>query len=146
MHARGERRSPLLGAEGFTLIELPRRLVVYRPARDPVAPNFIGQSEKAKPKAAVAQLQNLRNALDMFQLDGSAIHQRGKGCRHSASGPDRHRAGPAPTCATELPLDPWGRPYVYRSPGEGGGNTISGASGPTVARGVGNNADIALSG
>ena len=47
----------------------------------------------------------------------------------------------------ELPMDPWGHPYIYRNPGESGGNYDLGSYGADGrAGGDGNNADVSLSG
>jgi general secretion pathway protein G len=147
LHARGERRPPLLGAEGFTLIELLVVLVIIGLLATLVAPNFIGQSETAKPKAAVAQLQNLRNALDMFQLDVGRYPTSEEGLQALRQRPGSAPRWAGPYLRDELPLDPWGRPYVYRSPGEGGGNYDIGSYGADGrAGGDALNADIVISG
>lgn len=135
------------GAEGFTLIELLVVLVIIGLLATLVAPNFIGQSEKAKPKAAMAQLQNLRNALDMFQLDVGRYPTSEEGLSSLRQRPGSAPRWAGPYLRDEIPLDPWGRPYVYRSPGEGGGNYDLGSYGADGrSGGDGNNADIALSG
>jgi general secretion pathway protein G len=144
--ARAARRA-LAGSQGFTLIELLVVLVIIGLLATLVAPNFIGQSEKAKPKAAMAQLQNLRNALDMFQLDVGRYPSSEEGLQALRQRPGSAPRWAGPYLRDELPLDPWGRPYVYRSPGEGGGNYDLGSYGADGrSGGDGNNADIALSG
>ncbi|HZR83324.1 MAG TPA: type II secretion system major pseudopilin GspG [Candidatus Binatia bacterium] len=141
------RRRALSGAEGFTLIELLVVLVIIGLLATLVAPNFIGQSEKAKPKAARAQLENLRNALDMFQLDVGRYPSTDEGLQALRQRPGSAPRWAGPYVRDEIPLDPWGRPYVYRSPGEGGTNYDLGTYGADGrAGGEGNNADVALSG
>jgi general secretion pathway protein G len=114
---------------GFTLIELLVVLVIIGLLATLVAPNFIGQSEKAKPKAARVQLENLRNALDMFQLDVGRYPTSEEGLEALRSRPNSAPRWAGPYLRDELPIDPWGRAYVYRSPGEGGGTYDIGSSG-----------------
>jgi general secretion pathway protein G len=134
-------------ADGFTLIELLVVLVIIGLLATLVAPNFIGQSEKAKPKAARAQLENIRNALDMFQLDVGRYPTTEEGLTSLRQRPSSAPRWSGPYLRDELPSDPWGRPYVYRSPGEGGGNyDIQSYGADGRAGGDGNNADVSLSG
>jgi general secretion pathway protein G len=146
--ARSRKRPSWASGEGgFTLIELLVVLVIIGLLATLVAPNFIGQSEKAKPKAARAQLENLRNALDMFQLDVGRYPSTEEGLQGLRQRPSSAPRWAGPYLRDEIPLDPWGRPYVYRSPGEGGGNYDLGSYGADGrAGGDGNNADVALSG
>ncbi len=134
-------------ADGFTLSELLVVLVIIGLLATLVAPNFIGQSEKAKPKAARAQLENIRNALDMFQLDVGRYPTTEEGLTSLRQRPSSAPRWSGPYLRDELPSDPWGRPYVYRSPGEGGGNyDIQSYGADGRAGGDGNNADVSLSG
>ena len=132
---------------GFTLIELLVVLVIIGLLATLVAPNFIGQSEKAKPKAARVQLENLRNALDMFQLDVGRYPTSEEGLEALRQRPNSAPRWAGPYLRDELPIDPWGRPYVYRNPGEGGGNYDIGSYGADGrSGGAENNADIVISG
>jgi general secretion pathway protein G len=132
---------------GFTLIELLVVLVIIGLLATLVAPNFIGQSEKAKPKAARVQVENLRNALDMFQLDVGRYPTSEEGLQALRQRPNSAPRWAGPYLRDDLPNDPWGRPYVYRSPGEGGGNYDIGSYGADGRSGGDeNNADIVISG
>jgi general secretion pathway protein G len=132
---------------GFTLIELLVVLVIIGLLATLVAPNFIGQSEKAKPKAARVQLENLRNALDMFQLDVGRYPTSEEGLEALRMRPNSAPRWAGPYLRDEIPVDPWGRAYVYRSPGEGGGNYDIGSYGADGRAGGDQiNADIVISG
>jgi general secretion pathway protein G len=134
-------------ADGFTLIELLVVLVIIGLLATLVAPNFIGQSEKAKPKAARVQIEQLRNALDMFQLDVGRYPTTEEGLQALRQRPSSASRWSGPYLRDEVPVDPWGRPYVYRSPGEGGANFDLGSYGADGrSGGDGNNADIGVSG
>ncbi len=139
---------PRAGDEkGFTLIELLVVLVIIGLLATLVAPNFIGQSEKAKPKAARVQLENLRNALDMFQLDTGRYPttQEGLEALRSRPGSAAHWSGPY--VRDQIPVDPWGNAYIYRSPGQGGSPYEVGSQGADgQSGGSDTGADISVSG
>jgi len=148
MEVIGERKKPLLGREsGFTLIELLVVLVIIGLLATLVAPNFIGQSEKAKPKTARVQLENLRNALDMFQLDVGRYPSTQESLEALRMRPNSAPRWAGPYLRDELPLDPWGNPYFYRSPGEGGSGYDVGSYGSDGrSGGAETGADIVVSG
>ncbi len=105
---------------GFTLIEMMVVMVIIGLLVALVGPNFIKQGEKAKLKAARAQIEMLGTSLDTFRLDVGRYPTSQEGLaalRQRPFGADRWDG---PYLKKDVPGDPWGRPYYYRSPGEGG--------------------------
>lgn len=142
-----ENRIRPVGQAGFTLIELLVVLVIIGLLATLVAPNFIGQSDKAKPKTARIQLENLRNSLDMFQLDVGRYPTTNEGLEALRNRPGSVPRWSGPYLRDELPLDPWGNSYFYRSPGEGGSGYDIGSYGADGRAGGGDSgADIIISG
>jgi general secretion pathway protein G len=92
------------------LIELLVVLVIIGLLAALVAPNFIGQSEKAKPKVARTQMENLRNALDMFQLDVGRYPTTQEGLEALRVRPSSAARWSGPYLRDDLPNDPWGVP------------------------------------
>src|SRR5436853_60468 len=108
------------GESGFTLIEMMVVMVIIGLCVALVGPNFIKQGEKAKLKAARAQIEMLGTSLDTFRLDVGRYPSTQEGLaalRQRPFGADRWDG---PYIKKDVPADPWGRPYYYRSPGEGG--------------------------
>ena len=88
-----------------------------------------------------------RNALDMFQLDVGRYPTTEEGLQALRQRPSSAGRWSGPYLRDEVPVDPWGRPDVYRSPGEGGANFDLGSYGADGrSGGDGNNADIGVSG
>ena len=105
---------------GFTLIEMMVVMVIIGLLVALVGPNFIRQGEKAKGKAARAQIEMLGTALDTFRLDVGRYPTTQEGLaalRQRPFGTDRWDG---PYLKKDIPRDPWDHPYYYRSPGEGG--------------------------
>ena len=105
---------------GFTLIEMMVVMVIIGLLVALVGPNFIKQGEKAKLKAARAQIEMLGTSLDTLRLDVGRYPTSQEGLaalRQRPFGADRWDG---PYLKKDVPGDPWGRPYYYRSPGEGG--------------------------
>ena len=113
MHARRH-------VAGFTLIEMMVVMVIIGLLMALVGPRFIRQEEKAKVRAARAQVELLGTALDTFRLDVGRYPTTQEGLaalRQRPFGTDRWDG---PYLKKELPKDPWDKPYYYRSPGESG--------------------------
>ena len=105
---------------GFTLIEMMVVMVIIGLLVALVGPNLIRQGEKAKVKAARAQIEMLGTSLDTFRLDVGRYPTTQEGLaalRQRPFGTDRWDG---PYLKKDIPRDPWDHPYNYRSPGEGG--------------------------
>jgi general secretion pathway protein G len=105
---------------GFTLIEMMVVMVIIGLLMALVGPRFIRQEEKAKSRAARAQLELLGTALDTFRLDTGRYPSTQEGLAGLNQRPFGLDRWDGPYLKKAVPADPWGRPYYYRSPGEGG--------------------------
>lgn len=106
--------------DGFTLIELLVVMVIIGLLAALVGPRFIRQEEKAKIKAAKAQIELLGTALDTFRLDVGRYPSTPEGLEALRTKPGGLERWDGPYLKKDLPLDPWGKAYVYKSPGEHG--------------------------
>jgi len=85
-----------------------------------VGPKLFSQIGKSEVKAARAQIDALQKALDQYRLDVGHYPASAQGLQALNQQPaDEPRWG-GPYLAKSLPPDPWGRDYLYRSPGEHG--------------------------
>ena len=106
---------------GFTLLEVLVVLTVIALLAALVGPEIVGRVSDARATSAKAQLEIFALALDNYRLDNGRYPTTEQGL---AALRERPRRGPAPMqwrgpyLRKAVPLDPWGRPYMYRSPGE----------------------------
>jgi len=105
---------------GFTLIEIMVVMVIIGLLMALVGPNLIGRSEKAKSQAAAMQIERLGTVLDTFRLDIGRYPTTQEGLQALVTRPNGIERWDGPYLNKGVPKDPWDRPYVYRSPGEGG--------------------------
>jgi general secretion pathway protein G len=105
---------------GFTLIEMMVVMVIIGLLMALVGPRFIRQEEKAKLKAARAQIELLGTSLDTYRLDVGRYPSTQEGLAALRQRPFGLDRWDGPYLKKEVPKDPWDRPYVYRSPGEAG--------------------------
>ena len=75
----------------------------------------------ADPRAATARrdLQAVQAALEVYDEDANAFPTTAQGLAALVHPPAGVHGWHLP-CLDRVPLDPWGHPYVYRSPGTGG--------------------------
>ena len=111
-----------LGSKGFTLIELMVVIVILGILAGLVLPRFMGRTEEAKRTKAKLQIENLEGALKLYKLDVGAYPTTEQNLEALVQKPT---TGIVPKNWREggylekgkVPVDPWGRPYVYISPG-----------------------------
>ncbi len=127
---------------GFTLIELMIVLFILGLLAALVAPRLMGRVGKAKQKTAEAQLQLLATALDLYHLDVGRYPTTEEGLRVLKDKPDNTASWGGPYLDKAIPKDPWGRPYVYKCPGEHGPYDLISQGADGAPGGEGENQDI----
>lgn len=106
---------------GFTLIEILVVIIVLGLLAALVGPQIFGRVSEAKTATARTQIELLGLALDNYRLDTGGYPTTEQGLAALQQRPTREPLPPnwkGPYLRKALPLDPWGRPYVYQSPGE----------------------------
>ncbi len=127
---------------GFTLVELIVVVIIIGLLAGLVVPQFIKQEEKATAKAAKAQIELFGTALDTFRLDVGRYPNSQEGLGALMQKPGGVDRWDGPYLRKDLPPDPWGKPYVYKSPGDHGVYDIISYGADGVPGGDGNNRDI----
>lgn len=127
---------------GFTLIELIVVVAIIGLLAGLVVPQFIKQEEKATAKAVKAQIELLGTALDTFRLDVGRYPTSQEGLQALNQKPGGLERWDGPYLKKEVPADPWGKPYVYKSPGEHGPYDILSYGADAAPGGQDNNRDI----
>jgi len=116
-------RRPRRARQGLTLVEMIVVLVIIAVVAVMIVPNVIGRPDEARVTVAKSDLKSVAAALRMYRLDNGDYPTTKQGLRALV---ERPTAAPVPAnwsaegYLTEMPRDPWGRDYVYRSPGAAG--------------------------
>lgn len=103
---------------GFTLIEIMVVLAILAGLVAMVAPNIIGEAGAARVKTAKAEMANISQALDMYKLDNFTYPSTSQGLEAlvtKPSGSPEPKNYKANGYMKNLPIDPWGNPYLYFS-------------------------------
>ncbi|HTY44732.1 MAG TPA: type II secretion system major pseudopilin GspG [Patescibacteria group bacterium] len=108
-------------ARGFTIIEILLVVVIIGALISMVLPRFVGRSEQAKNAVAKADINvNIATALKLYELDNGNFPTSEQGLDALLNKP---KGAPIPEnwngpYLERKPIDPWGRPYIYKSPGD----------------------------
>jgi general secretion pathway protein G len=131
------------GERGFTLIELLVVLVILGLLAALAGPRVLGYLSGARADAARLQLQSLQQALDLYRLDTGSYPTTQQGLQALIRDPGGVRGWRGPYLdAASVPLDPWGNPYVYKSPGERGPYDLLSLGADRAPGGTGEAADV----
>jgi general secretion pathway protein G len=105
---------------GFTLLELLVVVVIIGLLTGLVAPRYFAQVGKSEINTARAQVDALGKAVDQYRLDTGHFPSAEIGLSALVLRPANEPKWAGPYLRSDVPLDPWGRPYVYRMPGDRG--------------------------
>ncbi len=127
---------------GFTLLELLVVMLIIGLLAGYVAPRYFAQVGKSEVKAAQAQIDAFEKALEALRLDTGHYPSTEQGLEALVAQPTGEAKWQGPYLKKALPLDPWGRPYVYKQPGEHGDYDILSYGRDGKPGGTGDNMDI----
>lgn len=129
-------------SKGFTLTELLIVLVILGLLAALVGPVLYQRINPAKQSVARAQIENFMSALDSYFLDVGSFPPAQQGLAALRVRPEGVAKWNGPYLKKEVPTDPWGNPFVYRSPGRNGGYEIVALGADGKEGGENDNADI----
>ena len=108
--------------QGFTLMEVLIVMAILVILGTIVVTNFSGVLSQSKSDSAMIQMQNFEQPLDLYKLNVGSYPSTDIGLEgllnEPANAPSGKWRGPY-LKATEIPADPWGRPYNYTADGAG---------------------------
>lgn len=112
--------SGMLRSRGFTLLELLVVMAIIGLLAAYVGPKYFSQLGKSEHNVAKAQIESFAKALDGFRLDAGRYPTSAEGLKALMVKPVNVRNWSGPYLAKDIPLDPWGKPYMYKNPGTRG--------------------------
>ena len=110
-----------LNSRGFSLIEILLVVIIIATLASMMVPRLAGRSEQAREAAAKADIEvNIPTALKLYELDNGFFPTKEQGLTALLKKPltepmPQNWNGPY---LEKMPIDPWGRPYQYVSPGD----------------------------
>lgn len=128
---------------GFTLLELLVVIVIIGLLAAYVGPKYFAQLGKSEVTIAKAQIESFEKALDTYRLDVGRYPTTEEGLNALLTKPTDAPKWNGPYLKKAVPPDPWGHPYVYKSPGSKGDFDILSYGRDGKPGGSGDDADIA---
>jgi general secretion pathway protein G len=118
---RPEKRKIKSSESGFTLVEMLVVLAIIGLVTAMAAPRVVQYLGRAKTDTAKTEIQNIAIAMDLFRLDVGRYPSEQEGLKALVEKPGNVAAWSGPYLGKKkVPSDPWGRSYVYLSPGRHG--------------------------
>lgn len=131
--------------KGFSLIEILVVLVIMGLLISVVAPTVLNSADDARIQKAQADFKAIETALKIYRLDNYVYPTTEQGLvaliEPSTLEPEP-RSFKAGGYLQEMPMDPWGREYLYMSPGENSEVDIFSYGADGLPGGEGQNADL----
>jgi len=104
--------------KGFTLIELLVVLIILGLLASLVGPELFKKVGTSRQKTAAAQMALIETSLKTFKLDVGRYPTTEEGLQSLMVRPEGLTSWDGPYLEKDVPLDPWGNPYLYVRPGE----------------------------
>lgn len=131
------------GEQGFTLVELLIVMAILVLLAGIVAPRVMGYLGSSRVKAAKVQIQSLATSLELYRLDTGRYPRSSEGLIALVQKPAGAKNWNGPYIQSRTtPTDPWGAPFIYRSPGKHGAFEIISLGADGKNDGDGENQDV----
>lgn len=127
---------------GITLIELLVVMVIIAMFATLVGQRLFRNVARARQTTAKAQISEFESVLDTFRLDVGRYPTTEEGLSSLRTRPGNLERWDGPYLRKDVPLDPWGHPYVYRFPGQHGDFDLLSLGADAQEGGEGENTDI----
>ncbi|MFT5709878.1 MAG: general secretion pathway protein G [Halioglobus sp.] len=130
---------------GFSLVEILVVLVIMGLLISVVAPTVLNRADDARIQKVYADFKSIETALKIYRLDNYVYPSTEQSLEALVTPstldpePRNFKTG---GYLSEIPIDPWGKPYLYLSPGENGEIDIYSLGADGVSGGEGQSADI----
>ena len=130
---------------GFTLIEILVVVTILGILAAIVVPRILERPEEARRTKAAVDIKGIEEALGLFKLDNGFYPSSEQGLQALVVKPETGRIPtryPENAYLKKVPVDPWGNPYVYLSPGVHDQYDLISYGADGEPGGEGNDADI----
>ena len=128
--------------QGFTLLEIMVVVVIIGLLVAAVAPQFMGQIDKAAIGRARQDIRQIETSLNLYRLDNFRYPSTSEGLEALVTNPGEAAAPNWKQVLKGIPMDPWDQPYHYASPGQHGDFDVFTYGADRQEGGEGVNADI----
>lgn len=142
------RRSPDFqrhgGEAGYSLVELLVALSIIVLIAGVAVPQVMRYQDRAKSDTTRVEIDNIGTTLEMYRLDVGRYPSAEEGLAALVARPGETPGWAGPYLKRrDMLLDPWGREYRYRSPGEHGEYDLFSLGGDNAEGGEGAGRDVA---
>ena len=107
-----------------------------------VGPRLLGRVGRSKKAAARVQIELIGSALDQFKLDTGRYPGTQEGLQALQANPGNVTGWEGPYLKKDVPHDPWGNAYHFKSPGDHGEYDLWSYGSDNAPGGDGEAADI----
>ena len=105
---------------GWSLIELIVVMVILGMLAAVAGPKIYDNLSKGKDQIAKLQVSELESALMIYSFDTGRFPTTAEGLQALVQNPTGLTSWEGPYLKKSVPLDPWQKPYIYKSPGDHG--------------------------